>query len=84
MARILTTMSDRVARVERAVCAILVACIVGLIILNVVTRAMNFALFWVDELAVYCMIWMALFGASVLLQERGHVSVTLVTGILRG
>ena len=82
MARILTTMSARVATVERAVCAILVACIVGPIILNVVTRAMNFALFWVDELAVYCMIWMALFGASVLLQERRHVSVTLVTGML--
>ena len=82
MSRVLSTMSDRVASVERAVCAILLACIVGLIILNVVTRALNFALFWVDELAVYCMIWMAFFGASMLLRERRHVAVTLATGML--
>ncbi len=82
MARFLSAFSDRVAKVERVVCCALIASIVGLILLNVVTRAFNVALFWVDELAVYCMIWMALIGASVLLRERRHVAVTLVTGLL--
>ncbi len=82
MARVLSTISDRVARVERAACGLLIACLVGLILLNVVTRSLNHALFWVDELAVYCMIWMALIGSSVLLREHRHVAVTLVTGML--
>ena len=82
MARRLSVLSDRLARIERFTCCVLIAGIVGLILLNVVTRAFNVALFWVDELAVYCMIWMALVGASALLRERSHVSVTLVTGLL--
>ena len=82
MARYLIAISDRVARVERAACGVLIAGIVGLILLNVGTRAFDVALFWVDELAVYSMIWMALVGASALLRERSHVSVTLVTGLL--
>ena len=42
----------------------LVAATVALILLNVVTRSVQFALFWVDELAVYCMIWAFMFGAA--------------------
>ena len=82
MARYLIAISDRVARVERSACGVLIAGIVGLILLNVATRAFDFALFWVDELAVYCMIWMALIGASLLLRERRHVAVTLLTSLL--
>lgn len=82
MARRLSTMSDRVAGIERTTCAVLIAGIVGLILLNVGTRAFDVALFWVDELAVYCMIWMSLIGASAILRERRHVAVTLVIGLL--
>ena len=82
MAKRISAISDWLARIERAACAVLVAGIVGLILLNVGTRAFDVALFWVDELAVYCMIWMSLIGASVLLRERRHVSVTLITGLV--
>ncbi len=78
----LSAASDRWLVVERATCAALVASLLLLIVLNVLTRAMNVALFWVDELAVYAMIWMALFGASVLVRQRKHVGVTLLAGSL--
>ena len=46
------------------------------------TRAAGAALFWVDELAIYTMIWMALIGASAMLRMRIGVAVTLVTNHL--
>ncbi len=75
-------MSNRVASFERNACGVLVATVFFLIVLNVLTRALNVALFWVDELAIYAMIWMALVGASVLIHERKHVGVTLLAGSL--
>ncbi|MCP4301485.1 MAG: TRAP transporter small permease subunit [Gammaproteobacteria bacterium] len=78
----LISLSNGLMRVERSTCGLLVALVTALILLNVTTRAFSIALFWVDELAVYMMIWMALIGASVLLRERRHVAVTLLTGVL--
>lgn len=78
----LSAISDRWLTVERAICGALVASVLILIVLNVLTRALNVALFWVDELAVYAMIWMAMFGASALTRQRKHVGVTLVAGSL--
>ena len=78
----LVSLSNKLARMERTACAALAAALTGLILLNVSTRAFNVALFWVDELAVYSMIWMALIGASMLLRERRHVAVTLLTHAL--
>lgn len=74
----LSTASEAVAAVERwAVIALSVA-LVGLILLNVVTRSLAMAIYWVDELAVYCMIWLVFIGASLALRRRRHVRVTAV------
>ncbi len=73
-------LSNRLARLERVACGFLAAFVTFLILFNVVTRSFDVALFWVDELAVYGMIWMALIGASMLLHERRHIAVTLLTG----
>jgi TRAP-type C4-dicarboxylate transport system permease small subunit len=78
----LSAISDRVVVIERATCGLLVAGVLLLIVLNVVTRAFNIALYWVDELAVYGMIWMAFLGASVLIRHRKHVGITLLAGSL--
>ncbi len=84
ISRRLVKFSDKVCAMERNACGLLVALILGLIVLNVITRAFSVALFWVDELAVYAMIWMALFGASVLINQRKHIGVTLLAGSLSG
>lgn len=75
--RALIRLSDGLARVERVVVAALVAAVVGLILLNVVTRAFDSAIYWVDELAIYCMIWLVFVGGAHVLRLDKHVRVTV-------
>ncbi len=74
----LTWLSDRLARLEKVLLIALVAILVGLILFNVVTRAAGVAVYWVDELAIYTMIWLVFIGASHAVSLRRHVQVTLV------
>ena len=78
----ISRISNAVLRVEKQLIAFLAAALVVLILLNIVTRAAGAAIFWVDELAIYTMIWMALIGASVMVRMRMGVAVTLVTDLL--
>jgi TRAP-type C4-dicarboxylate transport system permease small subunit len=80
--RLISRLSDAVLRVEKRVITLLAALVVVLILLNIVTRAAGFALFWGDELAIYTMIWMTLIGASAMVRMRAGVAVTLVTDVL--
>ena len=74
--------SNSLVRLEKLVISGLAAALLLLILLNIVTRAAGAAIFWVDELAIFTMIWMALIGASVMVRLRAGVAVTLVTGLL--
>ncbi|MEY8840547.1 TRAP transporter small permease [Cribrihabitans sp. XS_ASV171] len=67
------------ARVELAFAALLAVSITLLILLNVVTRSMGAALYWVDELAIYAMAWMTFLGASAALHHGQTVAVTILT-----
>ena len=78
----LTRLSNALLRAEKRVAALLAGLLLGLILLNIVTRELGSALFWVDELAVYTMIWMAMIGASAMVRLRSGVAVTLVTDLL--
>jgi TRAP-type C4-dicarboxylate transport system permease small subunit len=66
------------ARVELWLAAALALAVTLLVLLNVVTRTAGNALFWVDELAIYAMAWMAFLGASAALHHRNAVAVTLL------
>ncbi|MEM9580123.1 MAG: TRAP transporter small permease subunit [Pseudomonadota bacterium] len=70
------------ARVELTAASVLAAAITALILLNVVTRSLGAALFWVDELAIYAMAWMTFLGASAGLHYGHAVAVTIVTDSL--
>lgn len=70
--------SAAVARIELGCAAFLAACVTGLILLNVITRNAGNALFWVDELAIYAMVWMTFLGASAALHHRNSISVTML------
>lgn len=71
--------SNAILEIERRLCIALAAALVLLILLNVITRAAGAAIFWVDELAIYVMIWMAFIAASAMLRMRLGVAVTLAT-----
>ena len=67
------------ARIELWCAVLLAVAVTLLILLNVVTRYMGAALFWVDELAIYAMVWMTFLGASAAIHHRRSVSITLLT-----
>lgn len=67
------------AKLELWFSAALAVAVTLLILLNVVTRYFGAALFWVDELAIYAMVWMTFLGASAALHHRSAVSITLLT-----
>ncbi len=82
LARLLRTSSAWVARGETALAGLLAAAVACLILLNVVTRTAGAALFWVDEVAVYAMVWMAFLGASITIARRSSVTVTILVDAL--
>jgi TRAP-type C4-dicarboxylate transport system permease small subunit len=82
--RWLSALSNAILGIEKRLIMLLAALLVLLILLNIVTRSAGNALFWVDELAVYTMIWMVLIGSSVMVRMRLGIAVTLVTDLLPG
>ncbi|MCR9220966.1 MAG: TRAP transporter small permease [Alphaproteobacteria bacterium] len=78
----LSAASEAVAAAERWAVIALAGALVGLILLNVVTRSMAMAIYWVDELAVYSMIWLVFIGASLALRRRRHIRVTALIAAL--
>ncbi|UTW14166.1 TRAP transporter small permease subunit [Marinobacterium rhizophilum] len=71
--------SNRIARMETRVAALLAGVVTLLVLLNIASRSLGHAIYWVDELAIYCMVWMAFLTSAVLLKRREGVSVTLLT-----
>jgi len=78
---IVTRISDRLLGIEKRALVALVAVLLLLILLNIATRELDAALYWVDELATYTMIWMALIGASAMVRMRAAVAVTIVVDL---
>lgn len=75
---ILPRLSRFVVRIELFLAAVLVLAAFGLIMTNVVMRSVGLPVFWINELAVLAMVWMAFLGASVAIHYRSSVAVTLV------
>ena len=80
----LVRISAGVARVEFILIGVLMVAIFAFLMLNVVSRAVGSPVIWVDEAAVFLMIWVAFFGASLALAKREHLAVTVVSDMLSG
>ena len=72
-------LSTAVLRAERAALTVLMGLLVLLILLNVVTRYSGTPIYWVDEAAVFTMVWLAFVGASVMTRLRMDFAVGLVS-----
>lgn len=77
-ARAIIALSSAILRFERRLLVVLVGAVTGLVLLNIVTRAVDMALFWVDELAIYTMVWMVLIGVSTMVREKTGIAVTIL------
>lgn len=76
--RLLQSLSKLLDRAELVLACTLALMIAVLILLNIVTRSMGQAIYWVDEAAIACMVWMGLLGASISVASRNTIAVTLV------
>ncbi len=72
-------LSEKLLAAERRVVALLMFLLTGAILLNVVTRYSGNPIYWVDEFAVYCMVWLTFVGASVMTRLRLDFAVTMMT-----
>jgi TRAP-type C4-dicarboxylate transport system permease small subunit len=76
---LILTASDWIAKIEAVLLKALMAAVTLLLILNVITRAINWSLYWVDELAVNLMVVFAFVGSSLMFAQRRNFCVTLVS-----
>jgi TRAP-type C4-dicarboxylate transport system permease small subunit len=71
--------SDMLLALEKRVLMFLMGWELLLILLNVVTRYGGVPLYWVDEAAVYSVVWLTFIGASAMTRLRMDFAVTLLT-----
>lgn len=72
-------LSTAVLRAERAALAVLMTLLVALILLNVGTRYSGAPIYWVDEAAVFTMVWLTFVGASLMTRLRMDFAVGLLS-----
>ncbi|HRK40124.1 MAG TPA: TRAP transporter small permease [Burkholderiaceae bacterium] len=78
-ARGIQRLSAGILQAERLALMALMALLTGLILLNVLTRYSGTPLYWVDESAVYAVVWLCFVGASCMTRLRLDFAVTLLT-----
>lgn len=71
--------SEGLLALERHAVAILITLLSCAVLLNVATRWMGYPLYWIDEFAVYCMVWLTFVGASAMTRQRLDFAVTMMT-----
>lgn len=64
---------------ERHALVGLMGLLMALILLNVATRYLGVPLYWVDESAVYSVVWLTFIGASAMTRLRLDFAVTMLT-----
>jgi len=77
--RTIVRMSSALLAFERLALMGLMYLLTGLILVNVVTRYSRFPIYWIDESAVYCVVWLTFIGASAMTRLRLDFAVTMLT-----
>ena len=72
-------LSARLLSVERLAVAGFMFMLTGLILLNVITRYTGMPLYWVDESAIYSVVFLTFIGASAMTRLRLDFAVTMLT-----
>jgi TRAP-type C4-dicarboxylate transport system permease small subunit len=65
--------------VERVLIMLFMFILTALILINVVTRYTGFPIYWIDESAVYSVVWLTFIGASAMTRLRLDFAVTMLT-----
>ncbi|MFC5419548.1 TRAP transporter small permease [Bosea eneae] len=75
----IVAVSGRLLRVEHRAIQALMFLLSALILLNVVTRYTGYPIYWIDESAVYSVVWLTFIGASAMTRMRLDFAVTMLT-----
>jgi TRAP-type C4-dicarboxylate transport system permease small subunit len=79
LALLITTVSRGLLVVERALISGFMFLLVGLVLLNVTTRYLGRSIYWVDESAVFSVVWLTFIGASAMTRLRLDFAVQMLT-----
>ncbi len=71
--------SAAILHVERFAIVFLMALLLGLILLNVVTRYSGASIYWIDESAVFSVVWLTFIGGSAMARLRLDFAMTMLT-----
>ena len=77
--RLVMTASARLLAAERLAIMGLMFLLTGLILVNVATRYTGMPIYWIDESAVYSVVWLTFIGASAMTRLRLDFAVTMLT-----
>jgi TRAP-type C4-dicarboxylate transport system permease small subunit len=72
-------LSGRLLRLEQRAIQGLMFLLCGLILLNITTRYAGRPIYWIDESAVYSVVWLTFIGASAMTRMRLDFAVTMLT-----
>lgn len=78
----LSSFNSLLCKLELLAARACVAMVLLLIVFNIVTRFMGIPFYWVDELAIYAMIWMIFISLPVLVSSRNNISVNIIADML--
>lgn len=78
----ITALSDWIARAERALVRVIVLALPLMILANAAGRAVRSPIYWMDELAILTMVWLAMIGMSLTLKTRDAVAVTMLVDVV--
>lgn len=78
MVKAITTLSDWIAQAERAMLRLIAFALPLMILANVAGRTMRSPIYWMDELSILVMVWLAMIGMSLTLKTRDAVAVTML------
>lgn len=76
---VVVALSGRWLRLEHRAIQGLMFLLAGLILLNVATRYAGRPIYWIDESAVYSVVWLTFIGASAMTRMRLDFAVTMLT-----
>jgi TRAP-type C4-dicarboxylate transport system permease small subunit len=77
--RVVAKASEGLLAFERVAIMGLMFLLAGLILLNVVTRYSGMPIYWIDESAVYSVVWLTFIGASAMTRLRLDFAVSMLT-----
>jgi TRAP-type C4-dicarboxylate transport system permease small subunit len=77
--RTIVRASSALLACERLALMGLMYLLTAMILVNVVTRYAHFPIYWIDESAVYCVVWLTFVGASAMTRLRLDFAVTMLT-----